>query len=245
MTRCRSARQYIYFDMLRNVKSVGLPAIVLLFGLALFYLGRAIAADADKSKSKQNKAVSSAPSQRDYDLLQSELHLAKSGRLYMVFDFRKRELQLKMKAAVVWNYHLDSASVTDEQMQAFAERFIGDQKQYIRPISGKHLFAADKKTPDSVLAIVGKAVNIDPELLQREVPERFQLRWGGGTLLEVHTDVEGKPKAPLKNVLIQVGQVLAKPFGESSLEITAPAEQALTLYRATSVGLPTMVYPAR
>lgn len=219
--------------------------IVVISGLILFYVNGPITAAAEKNKSKQEKATATVPLQRDYDLLQSELHLAKSGKLYLVFDFRKRELQLKIKAAVVWNYHLDSSAVSDEQMQEFAEKFIGDDREYIRPISGKHLFAADKKMPDSVLAIVGKAVNISPELLQRELPERFQLRWGGGTLLEVQTNVEGKAKAPLKNVLVQVGQVLAKPFGEYGLNITAPAEQALTLYRATSVGLPTMVYPAR
>jgi len=223
---------------------VGL-GVIAISCLILFCSNGPIAATAEKNKSKQEKAAVENPLQRDYDLLQSELHLAKSGKLYMVFDFRKRELQLKIKAAVVWNYHLDSSSVSDEQMDAFAGKFIGNGREYIRPISGKHLFAADKKTPDSVLAIVGKAVNINPELLQRELPERFQLKWGGGTLLEVHTNVEGKAKAPLKNVLVQVGQVLAKPFGEYGLDITAPAEQALTLYRATSVGLPTMVYPAR
>lgn len=215
---------------------------IMVFSLSVmgvvFFVALSIGKNADKQES-----TTATPSQLDYDLIQTELNLAKTEKLYMVFNFRKMELQLKIKAAVVWNFHFDSSAVTKEGIESFTEKFIQSGRQYVRPISGKHLFAADKKTPDSVLAIVGQVVNVDPNLLQRELPERFQLKWGGGLYLDVRTNVDGKPKAPLKNVLVQVGQVLAKPLGESGLEITMQPEAALTLYRATFVGLPTMIYP--
>jgi hypothetical protein len=169
--------------------------------------------------------------------------MAESKRLYLVIDLRRMELEFRLKGATVWEQHLDFLDLDSGKIAEFAHQFEGDKNQFMRPIANKYLFSADKKTPDSVLAIVGQAVNIDPTLMQRDVPARFQLGWEGGLVLDIRTDINNKPKTKFKNVLLEVGQAIKSPFGEINLEIKMDPEAALTLYRAANRGLPTVIYP--
>lgn len=179
----------------------------------------------------------------EYKFLQAELRLAKLEKPYLVIDARNMKLMLKLKGAVVWSYNLEMEESGSDGLDAFVNRFRGSHDRFIRLLSGKHLFAATEKTPDSILAIVGEAVNVDPELLQRDVPEKFQLLWGGGLILEVRTDIVGKPTSRLKNTFVDFRSVLQKPFGESHLVIKMSPDEALTLYRVSRSGLPTLIFP--
>ncbi|KPJ65282.1 hypothetical protein AMJ44_10585 [candidate division WOR-1 bacterium DG_54_3] len=179
----------------------------------------------------------------EYRLIQTELKLAKSEELYMVLNFQRKVLRLKLKGAVVWDYPIDIYEADSQEVREFVERFQGDDRRLIRFLSGKHLFAAQHKTPDSILAIVGEAVRANPELLQRDVPARFQLLWGYGLTLEVRTDIVGQPKSPLKSTLVEFRHALRRPFGEAHLIVKMRPADALTLYRAARPGLPTLLYP--
>ena len=137
---------------------------------------------------------------------------------------------------------MEFAVADSEQIRKFAERFRKDGETLVRPIVGKHLFSAKEKTPDSVLAIVGRVVRVAPGLLQRELPERFQLIWGDGLALEVRTEVAGAPINKFQNAMVEVRQALQRPFGGVTLVIKVDPEKALTLYRATKQGTPTLVY---
>jgi hypothetical protein len=179
----------------------------------------------------------------EYEFLQADIRLANTIKPYIVINFHKKELEIKLKGAVVWSAPLDIID-NSENLDDFAKSFRGDENKIIRPILEKHLFAFSDKTPDSILVIVGQAVSVDPQLLQREVPERFQLLWDKNLVLEVRTNVAGKPISRFKNTLLEVRRLMQKPFGEAFLVIRMDPVLATTLYRASQPGIPTMVYPS-
>ena len=180
-------------------------------------------------------------SELEYRLLQTELALAKSDSLYLVLNLKQNELQLKLKGTVVWNCPIHFINTDSQEVWNFVERFEGNEKLLIRPISYKYLFTAQNKTPDSILVIISDAVRAKPELMQRDVPGRFELLWGFGLTLEIHTDIAGKPKSSFKNARMEVRHALRRPFGEAHIIVKMDPNDALTLYRATHPGMPTLL----
>ena len=178
-----------------------------------------------------------------YELVQAELRLANSEALYLVINFAKRKLQLKLKGAVVWDYPMEITKEDSTEVQQFIERFRNDEGKLVRPVTGKHLFASKDLNSDSVLAIVSKVLSVNPELLQRDIPERFLVQWGNRLTLDISTNVTGEPKSKFKNTMVEVGQVLNRPFGEAQIAVKMKPEAAVTFYRALQIGLPTLVYP--
>jgi len=178
----------------------------------------------------------------EYEVLQSEYRLASTVKPYLVFNLRKKQLELRLKGVEVWSAPLDLID-DSEDYDSFAKTFHSSDHKIIRPLLEKHMFAYSDKTPDSILVIVGEAVMADPKLLQREIPERFQLLWDKNLVLDVRTNVTGKPISRLKNTMREIRRMIQKPFGEAVLVIKMEPELALTLYRACEPGLPTMVYP--
>ncbi len=179
----------------------------------------------------------------EYRLLQAELALVKSDSLYLVLNFKQNELQLKLKGVVVWNSPINFIETDSQEPEEFAKRFQGEEELLIRPISHKYLFSGQNKTPDSILVIISDAVRAKPELMQRDVPGRFQLLWGYGLILEVRTDIKGIPKSKLKSTIVEVREALRRPFGEARIILKMDPDDALTLYRAAHPGLPTLLYP--
>jgi hypothetical protein len=180
--------------------------------------------------------------ERQYRLIQTELLLAKSSEPYLVINLDEDRLQLKLKGAVMWSQSIRFLETDSQEVRDFAQRFEGEKKELVRPLSDKFLFTAQNKTPDSILTIISDAVKAKPELMQRDVPERFQLFWDSGLILEVRTEIEGKPKAKIKGALVEVRHAIERPFGEAHIILKMTPEAALTLYRATYPGLPTFLY---
>lgn len=179
----------------------------------------------------------------EYRLIQAETRLAETEKPYLVLDMKNKEIVIKLKGAKVWKYPMEIDESNSEQTDEFVSRFRGNHNRLIRPLTEKHLFASSDKTPDSILAIVGEAVNVDPELLQREVPQRFMVSWSPSLSLEVRTDASGKPASRFKNTFIEFRQALSLPFGVTRIVIKMDAENALTFYRVSQSGLPTLIYP--
>ncbi len=179
----------------------------------------------------------------EYRQIQMELRLAKADELYLVLDTKDRKLELRMKDAVVWSYPMNFAPEDSTNVREFIKRFRGKKNNLVRRLVDKHLFSASEKTPDSVLAIVGEAVRVDPSHLQRDIPQRFQLSWGDGLILEVRTDVSGKSVSVLQNAITELRQVISQPFGEVTIVLKIDPTEALTLYRAVSPGMPTLIDP--
>lgn len=181
----------------------------------------------------------------EYAETQVELRLAQSEKTYLDINFAEQELWLKLKGAVVWSCPITPVESDAGALREFINKFRGDERRLVRPVLEKHLFSAREKTPDSVLKIVGDVVRVNPELLQREIPARFQLLWEDGLILEIRTDAQGKPKTSFKNTMVQLSQKLQRPFGEVTLTISMTPEQAMTLYRVANPGFPTMLHPPK
>jgi hypothetical protein len=220
--------------------------------LVLPLFGFLILAGISVCKNKQSAPATPKPrvensedrkrAERQYRLIQTELLLAKSSQPYLVIDLDKDQLQIKLKGAVVWSQPIHLLETDSEEVRDFARRFEGEKKELVRPLSDKFLFTARNKTPDSVLTIISDAVKAKPELMQRDVPERFQLFWDSNLILEVRTEISGKPKEKLKGTMVEVRHAIERPFGESHITLKMSPEAALTLYRAAHPGLPTFLY---
>ncbi len=198
----------------------------------------------EESQPNETKKWEWSQAEQEYELIQAELRLARTGKPYMVLDFQKREIEIRLKGTEVWNNPLRTIDGDYGSLVDFSKRFQGKDNILIRPVLEKHLFASSGKTPDSILAIVGKAVNVDPQLLQRQVPQRFQILWDNNLIIDIRTDVAGKAESKFKNTIAEVKHVLQRPFGESMLMLKMDPDQALTLYRASDSGLPTLIIPA-
>jgi hypothetical protein len=196
------------------------------------------------TQSNENKKWEWSQAEQEYEQIQAELRLARTAKPYLVLDFRKREIEIRLKGTEVWNFPMQTIDGDYGSLVDFSQRFQGKENLLIRPILEKHLFASSGKTSDSILAIVGKAVNVDPQLLQRQVPQRFQILWDNNLIIDIRTDVAGKAESRFKNTIAEVRHALRRPFGESILTLKMDPEQALTLYRASDSGLPTFIIPA-
>lgn len=179
-----------------------------------------------------------------YRVLQAELKLAQSNQAYLVLDFQRNQLEIKLQGTMVWNYPMTIEKTEASELHEFSERFMGSQQKVVRPLLYKYLFAASSRTPDSILAIVSGATMFPSELLQRTVPERFQLKWSDDIILDVRTDIVGKPESKWKNTIVEIRQAIAGRLGDAYVTVKMPKDNAITLYRAAVIGLPTLIYPA-
>jgi len=179
----------------------------------------------------------------EYRLLTDELRLAEAGNPYLVFDMKAARLQLRLKGAVVWDQPMEFEAGDAGKVSAFLRRFQGSEGRLVRPLLGKYLFEAIDKTPDSILAIVSRAMNVDEGLLQREIPGRFQLQWEDNLSLEICTPTVGEPISGFKNSVVEMRQLLHRQLGGVSLVLPMNSEKALSLYRAARPGMPTLICP--
>lgn len=179
----------------------------------------------------------------EYRLIASELKLAQMKKTYFVLDFKEKRLLLKLGGATVWSYPMNIDADNSDELNDFIGRFMEEKKLLVRPVTERHLFAATEKSSDSVLSIVSQVVRADVSLMQRDIPQRFEIHWGDGLTLEVKTEIAGEPRSKLKNAVIEFRKVLQKPFGEATLSIIMDAESAMTLYRVADRGLLTLVNP--
>lgn len=245
MIESESELQFTYSDR-REVcsKDRWLVVLVLGFVISIIILGCGQKQTERSEKlNPDNRSSNRAAAELEYRLIQTELNLVKTGQPYLVLDLKQEKLRLKLKGAVVWSYPMDFVATDSQEVRGFLERFQGRDRKLVRPLAAKHLFAAKEKTPDSVLAVVGQVVKVDPELLRRELPERFQLRWGGDLILEVRTDIRGKSISIFRNAIVEIRRMLQRPFGEAVIVLKMESEAALTLYRAATERMPTLIYP--
>jgi hypothetical protein len=180
----------------------------------------------------------------EYRLIQAELKLSQSKDAYLVLNFRHKQLELRLQGTVVWNYPLTLEQTETSELHDFSDRFLGSKLTVVRPILFKYLFAASVKTPDSVLAIISDATMFSSDLLQRTIPERFELKWSDDIVLDIRTDVVGKPASKWKNTIVDIRETIAGHLGDAHVIVKMPKDNAITLYRAAMIGLPTLILPA-
>jgi len=180
-----------------------------------------------------------------FNLAQIELALADRELPYLVIDLPARRLDLRLKGATVWDSPLEFIGADSQQIARFALRFLGNHECLERNLYESYLYSFSDQVPESVLAIISDATKFDATLMQREIPERFFLRWEGPVIFEIITGVEGRPRSGLKNTLFDVEHALSRPLGAVTLSIRMRPECAVTLYRVAQPGLPTILIPLR
>ena len=85
----------------------------------------------------------------EYRQIQAELNLARTVKPYLVLDFRKREIEIRLKGADVWNNPMETVDGDYGVLVDFSKRFQGNEQLLVRPVTENQLFASSEKTPDS------------------------------------------------------------------------------------------------
>lgn len=187
---------------------------------------------------------SAVDAEREYQMIQAELKLSALEKPYLVLNFDKKMVRLKLKSAVVWEFPINIEQGDSDELQSFIDRF-HDGRKLVRPITATHLYSFKEQTPDSILTIISDVTKFDASLLQRELPARFELHWGDAVILDIRTDVEGKQANKLKNTIVSVRHLLQSPLGVSQITIKMDPVHAMTLYRVAHPGLATIVQAPR
>lgn len=172
-----------------------------------------------------------------YRAVQAQLQLARTNQPYLLFDWPSGRLELKLRGVTVHEFPLRLLDADSAQLRRFVHRFQGDEGRIARGVTLRRLYTAQDQTPDSVLAIVGEVLKVDPEILQREIPGWFELGWNGARL-EVRVAAEG---AAAGTPLQRLHRTLRRPLGEARLRIMLDRRDALTLYRVAAPGVPAIV----
>jgi hypothetical protein len=222
------------------LRGVALATITLLMLVSCGSKGPA----AGDSEVTQVKKWNQSDAESEYKLIKAELALADAKKPYLVLNFPRKYVEIHLNGVLVWEYPMELLDTDPGELKDFSEDFLGAKNTLVRPILEKHLFGSKGLTPDSVLAIISEATNVNAELMQRELPSRFQLHWAGSLTLDVRTDIEGRPKSKFENTIADIKQAMARPLGREIIILKMPQESALTLYRATVPGLPTLLIPA-
>ncbi|MFH0765852.1 MAG: hypothetical protein V2A61_05470 [Calditrichota bacterium] len=217
------------------------PFLSIIISLSLI-LALGLSSCRTSRESKQKIADEEQALKRQYYLLNTELKLSANPQPYLAIDFAAGEIQIKMKGVLLWNQKIQYADEDSGKRIRFERKFLGSEGMcVVRQITDKYLYAGKGRLPDTLLTLVSKALEVRPDLLQREIPSRFSISWGPSLTLQVYTEIKGEPKSLLRNAWLDAKDALKLPWEKSDLEITMPAEEALTLFRMAEPGAPTLL----
>jgi hypothetical protein len=178
----------------------------------------------------------------DYRCLQAELRLAEADVPYLVLDIARMKIEIRLRGAIVWEEPIQvvegDASVLTEFVERFRESTNGTN---VRFMAKKQLFAAQDRFADSILTVVSGVLKVDAELMQRELPARFQLDWGDGLILRFRTETEIKSEGGAAAWLKDLFASMKDDVGHPVPVLEVKAERALTLFRVAHSGLPTLL----
>ncbi len=177
---------------------------------------------------------------REWRVLTTQNELVKSNKPYLVLDAAKQLCEIRIGAGVVWTLQEDSGTAKLD-VNSLVQDFQPDTVM-VYGLSGLRLLKFEQRFPDTLLDIVSHAMDMDPSLLQREIPVMFEIKWYNGPTLMVHSQPENQPieiEIPWREKL---GAWLAQfKGGASGYEVQVNREIALTLYRVLKNGALTMV----
>ena len=176
---------------------------------------------------------------REWKLLAAQNELIKSNDAYLVLDNRDQSFTLKLGSAVVWVLKEDSGTAK-LNVTSLISKFEPDTA-FLFAISNLQLLEYEPRFPDTLLKIVSEAMDMDPSLLQREIPVAFEIKWRNGPTLLVHSTPENQPvviEVPWREKL---GKWLDSFKENNAFEVQTNREIALTLYRVLKSGALTMV----
>lgn len=176
---------------------------------------------------------------REWKLLALQTELAKSSDPYLVLDSRNLSFTLKLGNAVVWTLKEDSGTAK-LNIPALIADFSPDSA-FLYSTANIRLMEYEPRFPDSLLKIVSDAMDMDPSLLQREIPVAFEIKWRNGPTLLVHSTPENQPVVVEVSFREKLGLWLDSFKGHRAFSVQTNREVALTLYRTLKNGALTLV----
>ncbi len=176
---------------------------------------------------------------KEWRFLTVRNELVKSNAPYLVLDSQSQKVEIRLGGGVVWEMEEDSGT-TKLNVKKFIEDFHPDSAQ-VYSVASVQLLQYEPRFPDSLLEIVSGAMDMDPTLLQREIPVMFEVQWRHGPRLLVHSKPEGQPIPVQISWRVKLDRWLSKFGGTAGYDVQIDREHALTLYRVLREGAPLLV----
>lgn len=176
---------------------------------------------------------------KEWKLLAAHNELIKSNEAYVVFDAQSSEMTIRLGNALVWTLAEDSGTAKLDVAELTRE--FNPDTALIFAVESVRLLEFEPRFPDSLLKIVSEAMDMDPRLLQREIPVTFEIRWHDGPRLIVHSMSENDPVTVPTSFRQKLGTMLEWFEGRSTYRVQIDREYALTLYRVMKRGPLTLV----
>lgn len=176
---------------------------------------------------------------REWKLVATQNELIKLNKPYVQIDAVRNSMVLKLGNAIVWTM-LEDSGTAELDLRDVASDFQPDST-LLFPVEMVRLMEYEPRFPDTLLKIVSEAMDMDPSLLQREIPVAFEIKWHGGPTLLVHSLPENEPvkiEVPFRQKLHYWLQSFR---GSHHYEVQTNREIALTLYRVLKNGALTLV----
>ncbi|MBU1637841.1 hypothetical protein KKC97_09270 [bacterium] len=211
----------------------------LFFGLFAFLLfaGCEDTMTLDESTAARRETV------HTYQRAQVERALAATAIPYLVFDFGRGKMEIKQSGAIVWDEPIILAEEADTlRIQELLQETA--QEPLLRYIQERQLFEHHKRYADSVLTIICGILNVGPELLQRELPVRFDLKTSDGLLFRFEASDDTLLTKPKNRLLSVLDGLLGVGKDEPIAIIQMPMERALTLYYVARPGASVLINPS-
>jgi hypothetical protein len=180
--------------------------------------------------------------QTEYSILKAELELAKTDSVYLVIDIPGKRFVLKQRGTVLWDQPVEELQSSDGRW-LFGNEFTGGGSHFVRRVEDVHLYAFTEQSPDSVLKIVSETVRTTVDRMQRVVPERFDITWQDDLILEIVTEIKGRPESKFSNLMTSIRRNFQRQGRGARLVVGMDAKRSVTFYRVAVKGLPTLVIP--
>jgi hypothetical protein len=158
----------------------------------------------------------------------AEKQLAADSSPYLVLDFQKSRITIKLWGAVVKQFSFQISSDT-QTVREFREAWI-HSKTPPRRVDRVHLFEAAESVGDIELSVVSEVTKARRDQIQRYVPQRMLIVLSDGMRITAHTDVAGERLSFWRNAWENVWCFLSSLLGKKSLTINLAAPDAMALY---------------
>jgi hypothetical protein len=151
-------------------------------------------------------------------------------------------IEIRLRGAIVWEEPIQvvegDPSVLTEFVALFRKSTDGTNVRFLKK---KQLFAAQDRFAESVLTVVSDVLKVNAELMQRELPARFQFDWGDGLILRFRTETEIKSEGGAAAWLKDLFASMKDDVGHPVPVLEVKSERAITLFRVAHSGLPTLL----
>ena len=242
MDAYNTARTFSFTDMNRSRRQ-----LATLLGLVLLLLLASVAFESalgqGKGKAKMPKTPPPPPA-NDYAsrFRGAEAALVGVDRPYLVLDFAKSQLHLKLRGVSLRDYKFTLLSSPDEPKAFTGQAAAGDtvSKSLVR----LHVFESEPQLNDTVLRIVAEATTAPANLIQRFRPKHLSVTYSNRLALDVYAaDIGGKSVSWTDDLAENLRLFADNILGGERLKIQISRDDAMSFYGVCRDATPLLVAP--